>query len=135
MLLAGVQPPDPVNEVVLSLSDATIPISMIIVGIQLAGSNFREMLKDRQVMIINILSMIIIPVLTFLVVDQFDVLETDVKLLLIFASVFPTAVAPAAIAEQRGINPGKLAEIVSVTTATSLIVIPLMAAFLMNYYY
>ena len=135
MLLSGVQPPGPVNEVVISLSDATIPISMIIVGIQLAGSNFREMIRDRQVMIINILSMIVIPIVTFLVVDQFDFLGKDVKLLLIFASVFPTAVAPAAIAEQRGIKAGKLAEIVSVTTATSLIVIPVMAAVLMKYYY
>ena len=134
MLLIGVRPPDSLDQMIISLSDATIPISMIIVGIQLAGSDFKNMLKDKYINIVNILSMMIIPVLTFLIVDQIDILEPNVKLILIFASVFPTAVAPAAIAEQRGVPAGKLAEIVSVTTATSLVIIPIMAMVLMKVY-
>lgn len=134
MLLLGIKPPETIDSVIMSLADATVPISMIIVGIQLAGSNLKEILKDKQICIINVVSMIIIPILTFLVVDQFDMINPKVKLLLIFASVFPTAVAPAAIAEQRGVPSNKLAEIVSVTTATSMIVIPLMAIILMSKY-
>lgn len=134
MLLMGLKPPKELDQVIVSLSDATIPISMIIVGIQLAGSDFKNMLKDKYINIVNILSMLIIPVLTFVVVAQFDMLEPNVKLILIFSSVFPTAVAPAAIAEQRGVPAGKLAEIVSVTTATSLVIIPIMAMILMKVY-
>ena len=67
--------------------------------------------------------------------EQFDFLQTGVKVILIFASVFPTAVVPAAIAEKMGKDPTRLAEIVSVTTAFSLITIPLISAFLMGYYY
>ena len=134
MLLMGLRPPQELDQVIVSLSDATIPISMIIVGIQLAGSDFKNMLKDKYINIVNILSMLIIPILTFIIVEQFDMLEPNVKLILIFSSVFPTAVAPAAIAEQRGIPAGKLAEIVSVTTATSLVIIPIMAMILMKVY-
>lgn len=134
MLLMEIQPPEELGEVIISLSDATIPISMIIVGIQLAGSDFKNMLKDKYINIINVISMLIIPLLTFFIVNQLDMLEPNVKLILTFASVFPTAVAPAAIAEQRGVPAGKLAEIVSVTTATSLIIIPIMAVILMKVY-
>lgn len=135
MLLAHVRPPEPLDEVILSLSDATVPISMIIVGVQLGSSNLREIIKNKYINIANIVAMVVIPVCTFLIVEQFDFLNTDVKLLLIFASIFPTAVAPAAIAEQQGIKGNRLAEIVSVTTATSLIAIPIMSVFLMGYYY
>ena len=135
MLIFGIKPPTAVDEVVASLSDATVPISMIIVGVQLGSSHIIEMLKNRYIFLVNIAAMIISPVLTFLIVEQFDFLQTGVKVILIFASVFPTAVVPAAIAEKMGKDPTRLAEIVSVTTAFSLITIPLISAFLMGYYY
>ena len=135
MLVAGIKPPTAIDEVVTSLSDATVPISMIIVGVQLGSSRIIEMLKNKYIFLINIAAMIISPVLTFFIVEQFDFLQTGVKVILIFASVFPTAVVPAAIAEKMGKDPTRLAEIVSVTTAFSLITIPLISAFLMGYYY
>lgn len=135
MLLTHTRPPAALNDVVLSLSDATIPVSMIIVGVQLGSSNLKEMIKDRFNNIANIVSMIVIPLVTFVIVEQMDFLETDVKLLLVFAAIFPTAVAPAAIAEQKGIKANRLAEIVSITTVTSLVVIPVAAVLLMKYYY
>ena len=62
-------------------------------------------------------------------------LNTDVKAVMIFASAFPTAVAPVAIAQQEGKNAQTLAEAVSLTTFTSLITVPLIAVFIMYYYY
>lgn len=135
MLVFGIKPPAAIDEVVTSLSEATIPLSMIIVGVQLGSSKIGEMIKNKYINITNIITMVFIPIVTFLIVDQLDFLLPEVKILLIFASVFPTAVAPAAIAEKEGLDPTRLAEIVSVTTVTSLIVIPIAAAFLMGYYY
>lgn len=135
LLLLGIRPPTAVDEVVSSLSDATVPISMIIVGVQLGSSHIIEMLKNKYIFLTNIAAMIISPILTFIIVEQFDFLQVGVKLILIFASVFPTAVVPAAIAEKQGMDPTRLAEIVSVTTAFSLITIPIIASFLMGYYY
>ena len=135
MLILGIKPPQALDEVVTSLSEATIPLSMIIVGVQLGSSNIREMIKNKYINITNVVTMVFIPIVTFLIVDQFDFLSSDVKVILIFASVFPTAVAPSAIAEKEGLDPTRLAELVSVTTVTSLIVIPIAAAFLTGYYY
>lgn len=135
MLVLGIKPPAIADEVIQSLSSATIPISMLIVGMQLGSSSIKSILKNKYMMITNMVSMILIPMLTFLIVDQMDFLFVDVKVVLVFASAFPTAVAPVAIAEQEGKNGQALAEIVSLTTFTSLITIPLIAAFLMSYYY
>ena len=134
MLILGIKPPAAIDEVVTSLSEATIPLSMIIVGVQLGASNILSIFKNKYINITNIVSMVLIPIITFFIVDQIDVLLPEVKLILVFGSVFPTAVAPAAIAEKQNLDATRLAEIVSVTTVTSLIMIPIVAAFLMGYY-
>lgn len=135
MLILGVKPPAVLDDVIQTLSDATIPLSMLLVGLQLGSSNVKNILKNKYIFITNIASMLIIPSLTFLMVDQMDFLYTDVKIVMVFAAAFPTAVAPVAIAEQEGKNSQTLAEIVSLTTFTSLITVPAIAVFLMSYYY
>ncbi|MEF9921407.1 MAG: AEC family transporter [Anaerovoracaceae bacterium] len=135
MLILSIKPPAMIDEIIQLLSDATIPISMIVVGMQLGSSDIKSILLNKYLIFTNIASMFIIPVITFLIVNQLDFLYTDVKVILIFASAFPTAVAPVAIAEQDGKNAQTLAEAVSLTTFTSLITIPLIAGFLMSYYY
>lgn len=135
MLVLGVRPPSVLDDVIKSLSDATIPLSMLLVGMQLGSSNVKNILKNKYILITTITAMLVIPAITFLIVNQLDFLYTDVKVVMIFASAFPTAVAPVAIAEQEGKNSQTLAEIVSLTTFTSLITLPVIAVFLMTYYY
>ena len=135
MLLAGIKPPAVLDDVIQSLSDATIPLSMLLVGMQLGSSSVKNILKNKYILLTNMTAMLVIPAITFLIVNQMDFLYTDVKVVMIFASAFPTAVAPVAIAEQEGKNSHTLAEIVSLTTFTSLVTIPVIAVFLMSYYY
>lgn len=135
MLILGVKPPAVLDDVIQSLSDATIPLSMLLVGMQLGSSNVKDILRNKYILLTTITAMLVIPAITFLIVDQMDFLYTDVKAVMVFASAFPTAVAPVAIAEQEGKNSHTLAEIVSLTTFTSLITIPVIAVFLMSYYY
>lgn len=134
MLLLKVQPPKDINNIIIYLSDMTIPLSMIIIGVQLGSTKFRDMVKNKYVNMVNIKSMILMPILTFLIVEQFDMLELNVKIVLIFASVLPAAVVPSVIAEKQGIKTNKLAEVVSLTTLTSLITIPIVVTLLTLYY-
>lgn len=135
MLVLGIRPPSVLDDVIKSLSDATIPLSMLLVGMQLGSSNVKNILKNKYILITTITAMLVIPAITFFIVNQLDFLYTDVKAVMVFASAFPTAVAPVAIAEQEGKNSRTLAEIVSLTTFTSLITLPVIAVFLMTYYY
>ncbi len=135
LLVTGLKPPAALDEVVESLGDATIPLSMIIIGVQLGSSHIKEILKNKYILLCNLAAMILLPLVTFIIVEQFDFLQVGVKVVLIFAAVFPTAVVPAAIAEKMGMDPTRLAEIVSVTTAVSIVTIPIAASLLMAYYF
>lgn len=133
-MLIQYRPPEAIDSVVKYLSDATIPISMIVVGVQLGESNLREIIKDKYVNITSIMRMIIIPIITFLAVHFIPFLNEDVKLIIVFSSIFPTAVVTAAISVQQNIEGNKAAEIVSITTAISLVTIPISAAILSYFY-
>lgn len=135
MLVLGVKPPAFIDDMVQAVGDATIPVSMLLVGMQLGSSHILSVLKNKRYLVINITAMVVIPLLTFLAVNPMNFLDTDVKVILIFTSAFPTAVASVAICDQYGKNAKGMAEIVSLTTFTSLITVPLIAAFLMSYYY
>ena len=133
MLVLGVRPPAIIDDIVQMLSDATIPISMILVGMQLGSSDFHHLLNRKNVTT-TVIAMAIIPVITFLVVNPMPFLSAGVKLTLVFMSVLPTAVMVVPIAEQYNKNSLCLAEIVSLSTLVSIVTIPLAAAFLMSYY-
>lgn len=133
-MLIQYRPPEAIDSVVKYLSDATIPISMIVVGVQLGESNLREIIKDKYVNITSLMRMIIIPIITFLAVHFIPFLNEDVKLIIVFSSIFPTAVVTAAISVQQNIEGNKAAEIVSITTAISLATIPISAAILSYFY-
>ena len=135
MLLTGVKPPAMLDEVIVTLSDMTVPLSMIIVGIRLGSADIKRMFSDRQMVIAGFVSMILIPLLVFAITAPLDFLHDDAKVTLVFASTFPSAMVPVAIAEQKRKNSQLMAEIVSFTTFMSLITIPLMAMLLMEWYY
>lgn len=134
MLFMDINPPQTINDIVKYLSDATVPVSMILIGVQLGSSRLRDILKNKYVVLATFIKMFIVPAITFALVYICPVFDDDVKLILIFASVFPTAVVTSALAEKEGIEGNTGAEIVSITTAISLLVIPIMATILTHVY-
>ncbi len=133
LLFTGIRLPSMLDDIINMLSDATIPVSMIVVGVQLGSSKFKTLIS-RYNIIVTFVSMFIIPMLTFLVVDNMNFLTVESKVTLIFATAFPTAVMGVIFAEQYNKNSRGMAEIVSLSTLISIATIPLAAAFLSAYY-
>ena len=133
MLFAGLKLPTVIFDCVDMIGDATTPLSMLIVGMQLGECDFGEVLKNRKLLGISFLKMLLLPVLTFLMVNwlPFDV---SVKACLIFAASFPVAVAVVPIASEQNRDSLVTAEMVAITTLISLAVIPAVATFLLEYY-
>lgn len=133
MLFTGLKLPSVVFDSVDMIGDATTPLSMLIVGMQLGECDFGEVLKNRKLLGISFLKMLLLPVLTFLMVNwlPFDV---SVKACLIFAASFPVAVAVVPIASEQKRDSLVTAEMVAITTLISLAVIPAVATFLLEYY-
>ena len=133
MLFAGLKLPTVIFDCVDMIGDATTPLSMLIVGMQLGDCDFREVLKNRKLLGISLLKMLLLPVLTFLLVNWLP-LDVSVKVCLVFAASFPVAVAVVPVASEQNRDSLIAAEMVAITTLFSLVVIPAVATFLLGYY-
>lgn len=133
MLLTGLHLPNMIFETVDTIGSATVPISMLVVGIQLGSSRVSEVIGDRRLVIISILKMIFWPILTFIAVNWLP-LPVNMKIALIFGAAFPTAVAVVAITGMEKRNSVLAAEMVAFTTLLSVITLPISAILLMSYY-
>lgn len=133
MLLAGLHLPDVIFETVDTIGSATVPISMLVVGIQLGSSRVSEVIRDRSLVITSVVKMVVWPVLTFLAVNWLP-LAVNMKVALVFGAAFPTAVAVVAITSMENRNAVLAAEIIAFTTLLSIVTLPASALLLMGYY-
>ena len=125
--------PGPLSEMVNMIGDATVPISMIVIGLQLAERPLSELFTNGRLVICCLMNVILVPFLTFLAVNWLP-LAPESKLILIFAACFPAAVIPVALASKQGKNATLMAQGVSLSTLLSMATLPLAATLLMNLY-
>ncbi len=133
MLFAGLHLPAVLFQTTETIGNATVPVSMLLVGMQLGDSNPLGMLKHGRMVAISVVKMLLLPVLTFLAINWLP-LAVNVKVCLIFAAVFPAAVAAVPVTAMEGKNTLASAETVAFTTLLSVVTVPLFAAILMGYY-
>lgn len=115
------------------IGDSTTLLSMLVIGMELGMSDFKAILKNRNLTVLSVTKMLLCPVITFLVVNWLPI-ATEIKIILIFGSAFPSAVATAAISAVEDKNSVLAAEGVAVTTLMSLITIPVWAAIISMMY-
>lgn len=125
--------PSPVLDFINTIGDATIPISMIVVGIQLGQSRISKIIKNWKLIIASLANVVIIPFLTFLAVNWLPLTDPG-KLTLIFASAFPCAVVTVAVASRENKNAGLMAEGVALTTLFSMLTLPVISMLLISMY-
>lgn len=109
------------------IGDSTTMLSMLVIGMELGMSDFKSILKNKHLIIMSVIKMIICPVITFLVVNWLPI-AVEIKIIMIFGAAFPSAVAVAAISAIENKNSVLGAEGVAITTLMSLVTIPLAAA-------
>lgn len=133
MLFMGLKLPGLINESVTLVGDMTVPLSMMVVGMQLGESNIGSIIKNRSLVIMSLIKMFIIPVLIFLLVNWLPI-DDSVKLTIVFASAFPAAVVTSALAFMESKNSTLAAEAIAFTTLISVICIPVCAVLLTEFY-
>ena len=94
-------------DIVGPLGDVTIPLSMILVGVRLGGTDFKRLM----------------PLIALLILTPFPV-DPLVKLTSLLAVCFPSAVIGVAVAAQEKKNSQLMAEAVAVSTLLSIITLP-----------
>lgn len=133
LMATGTKPPAILDEVITSISQINVPVSMILVGLQLSLTDLKKVFT-RVNILCSLFSMIVIPVIYFLIINPLPFLSGEVKTALIFCAVMPAAVATVAISQRYGKNSVTASEIVSITTLISMITIPISAMILTRLY-
>lgn len=133
LLIAGIHLPEFLFSGMEMIGDATVPLSMLLVGMKLGNSNFRRLFQNRMLLLTAGLRMFVLPVIMFLIVNPLP-LATDLKVALIFASCFASGVGIVPVISMEHKNALLASEGVALTTLFSMVVIPLSSMFLMSHY-
>lgn len=133
MLFTGLHLPAIPFECMETLGQATVPVSMLIVGMQLGESDLKGILKNRSLVLSSVLKVFLLPVLIFLMVNWLPISDS-IKLTAVFSVAFPAAVAIVPVASMENKDAGVLAESVALTTALSIASIPICALILTGYF-
>ncbi|MCI9597562.1 MAG: hypothetical protein HFE75_09755 [Firmicutes bacterium] len=129
MLFAGLRLPSFFNELLTDIGNITVPLSMIVVGVQLGSSKITRVIRNGKLILIALIAQIIWPALTFLAVNWLPLQQMS-KLILTYGAAFPTAVIVVALAAKEQKNSQLAAEGVAMTTLFSMVTLPLATMFL-----
>ncbi|MCQ2548038.1 MAG: AEC family transporter [Clostridia bacterium] len=133
MLFSGHHFPDAVDNWLKMIGDATIPVSMIVVGVELGQSKIREIVKNKILMLTILAKQFAMPALTFLLVNWLPI-SVEAKITVIFAACFPPAVVTVAMSYQEGKDSTIAAQGVAFGSLISMATISLCAMFIKLYY-
>lgn len=133
MLVNSWQLPNILFESVDMIGQITIPLSMLVVGMQLAESNVSKVLTNYSLVIFSFLKVTLVPAIMFLLVNWLPI-ATEVKVITVFGAAFPCAVIVSAIVLIEKKNSTLAAEMVALTTLMSVVTIPVVAFLLSAYY-
>lgn len=129
IFFAGFRFPGPGEQFLQTVGSMMVPLSMIIIGIQLSASNARRLLTNHALTTSVMLRLVAVPAFLFLLF-LFLPLEPMALLTVIFAMSMPMAAASVVIAELYGANTRLAAEAVFLTTLLSLATLPVVALLL-----
>ena len=133
MMIKGWQLPGILFETIDMIGSITVPLSMLVVGMQLGQSNALKVLKNVKLVALSILKMGLIPLTMFLIVNWLPI-DPGVKVGVIFAACFPCSVIISSMALLEKKNATLASEFVALTTLISIGSIPLFAVLLNSIY-
>jgi len=113
-----------------ALGGTTVPIAMLIAGFALADINYVKVFKDKDVILINILRLIVIPTCILILISFLSMPVISKKIASIIA-VMPVAIAASVIIKQYGGDEEFTASAIYTTTLLSIITIPAFLAIIL----
>lgn len=126
-------PPVPrvVKELLGTVSAATLPMSMIIIGATLGKTALSSAFKDKRVWLAALVRLIITPAVLYFILAPMNLSRTLLVTSLIIAGC-PSGAIVTPLSIQYGYDPEYSSRIVMVTTVVSMVTLPLMIRILMQ---
>ena len=116
--------PTPVRSILSSVSAATVPMSMLLVGSSLGSVNLGKALRDRSMILLAAERFVLAPVIVFFLMKLIcsdDILSGA----MVITAASPSAILVTALSLQTGRSGEYSSEGITVTTLLSMITIPL----------
>lgn len=125
------------NDVLYLAKCSIMPLSMVMIGIRLAESNFKTMFKDKYMPLFIIVRLVIIPfgiMAIMKLILSFGIIPSDIIIpaatVIVISSSTPAAAMANIFAERYDGDAIYASKIVSVSTLLSMVTMPLVAALL-----
>lgn len=132
MFMLDIQLPEFVMSSCESVGNMMVPLSMIVIGIQLGDSKLGNMLSNWRYMLYSGWKLLLWPVITFGACMMFKV-PMIITVVITLTQAMPAGSLPVVFAEQYGRNSKLGAELVFISTLLSLITIPVACIMLTQY--
>lgn len=123
IFLSGIPMPDMIKSVIGTMSSATMPLSMLVVGASLGGVSFAETFRDKDVYLIGILRLVIVPLIVCFILKLIPMDLVLMKSAMMIA-VSPCAMVCTVLAIQYNRDYVFASKSILLTTALSMITIP-----------
>lgn len=130
LALARVRPPALVGEMLAFTGDLTVPLSLLLVGSLLAGIPMKQMLGGARVWIVTALRLLVLPVLLSLILGAMDIHPMVVGVA-VTQMAMPAAINGNMLCMAYGGDSDTMAQVTFITTAVSIVTIPLIASILL----
>lgn len=112
------------NNFLSTIGAMMTPLSMIVIGLQLANSNIGEVAKNYRLLLMTVFRLVIIPLICFVLLLPFDIDNLIVAIALL-NFLLPSAAILVTITEEYGGNVKLAAEGTFLSTLFSLITVPI----------
>lgn len=116
--------PDILLQSINYLANCNTPLAMIVAGVTVAQTNILKALKRKRIYLVNFVKLLLIPILTMFLLKIFN-LGGVVGGVMVLASACPTAVTGLMFAIVYKKDSNYASELFAVTTAASMITIPI----------
>ncbi|MGN1266661.1 MAG: AEC family transporter [Dorea sp.] len=127
LYLSQIPVPQVVKSVTQGLSNLTGPLSMMVIGISLAGMQIRSLFTDKKLLIYSFLKLLLIPVIGTLIITKIIDNQMLCEVCMIMLAT-PAASMTVMMAEQYGGDEEFASKGVALTTLLSVVTIPLVSA-------
>lgn len=116
--------PEPIHSVIQTMSPATSPLAMIVIGLMLSRSNIQEALKNKVLYLAAILKLLVVPAIITLALKAVGISGPALVIPVMMISM-PTASYVAMFSNNYGNDANFASQIVFLSSLLSMISIPL----------
>lgn len=128
LFFSGIQLPQVVNSTIDYLGDAAVPISLLIIGVNLGQKSLVSVFLNARTYIFCMLKLVVVPVIQIWIMKKFSISEELCQIYAVLAAM-PVGTMPQIMAVERGVPAGRCSDTIILSTLLSIITIPLVVYF------